>query len=203
MKIMLIVLAVLIIVEVTYLVLAQSLNQYFFITGNKNTMKKLMEPEQLNTVRASIKEYFGGANRNYTLQDLFEWESKHLRFVDSFPWFNLGRPAADPKDILNAGIGKCGEFAILYTAACISVGIEARLAVVTKSDFSVSPHEFCMVNVNGSWIQVDPSCYTPNKLVFNDTSPYQTWDWGPRVGKDYSVFDFDANNAYNITGLFV
>jgi len=67
MKIILIVLATLIISDVTYLVFAQSLNQYLFFSGNRDTMKKLMEPEQLNTVRASIEEYFGGANRNYTL----------------------------------------------------------------------------------------------------------------------------------------
>jgi transglutaminase-like putative cysteine protease len=204
MKIILIVIAVLMTFEVTYFVFAQSINQYFFISGNKDTMKKLMEPDQLNAVRTSIETYFGNTDRNYSLQDLFEWEGHKLSFVQGmFPWLGFGRPAADPKDIINAGLGKCGEYAILYTAACLSVGIEARIAVVTKSDFSVAPHEFCMVNVNGSWVQVDPSCYTPKKLVFNDTSPYQTWDWGPRVGKDYSIFDFDANNAYNVTSLFV
>jgi hypothetical protein len=60
-----------------------------------------------------------------------------------------------------------------------------------------------MVNINGSWVQVDSSCYTPNKLVSNDTSPYQTWDWGPGIGKDYSIFTFDSNRAYNVTDLFV
>ena len=87
-------------------------------------MKKVNEPEQLNAVRARIDNYFGNVARNYSLQDLFEWESNSLSFVSgAFPWLGFGRPAADAKDILNAGIGKCGEYAIVYTAACLSVGI--------------------------------------------------------------------------------
>jgi hypothetical protein len=187
-----------------YFVFAEPINHYFFLTGNEATMKKLMEPEQLKAVRMSIDSYFGNTGRNYSLQDLFVWEGHKLSFVQgAFPWLGFGRPAADPKDIMNSGLGKCGEYAILYTAACLSVGIEARLAVVTKSDYSDTPHALCMVNVNGTWTQLDPSCHTPVKLVFNDTAPYQTWYWGPRLGRDYSVFAFDVNNAYNVTSYFL
>ncbi len=196
-------LAAMLIWAMVNIIFAQPIKEHFFITGNIETMKVLVKPEQLNAVKASIQDYFGDTNRTYSLQDLFEWQNNHLRWADSFPWFGLGRPRADPIDILNAGIGHCGEYAILFTAACLAVGYDARIALVVKSDYSFAPHEFCMVRINDSWVQVDSSCYAPNRLVFNDTSPYQTWDWGPLVGKTYSIFTFDANNAYNVTGLFV
>ena len=42
----------------------------------------------------------------------------------------------DPIGILRVGIGRCGEFSILFTAACLAVGYQARMAVVEKNDFS-------------------------------------------------------------------
>jgi len=185
-----------------FLVFQEPIHQYFFLSDNEATMQKLTEPKQLNAVKNSIAEYFGNTNETYSLQDLFEWQNHHLRYVDSFPWFGLGRPAADPVDILNAGIGRCGEFSIIFTAACLAEGYEARLAVVVKSDYSSGPHEFCEVKINGTWTQVDSSCHAPNKLIINDTSVYKNWSWWP-LGNSYSIFDFDKNNGYNITSSFV
>ena len=166
-------------------------------------MHTITKLEVLKAVKASIDDYFGTSNTNHTLQDLFEWQNKHLRYVDSFPWFGLGRPSSDPRDILKAGIGRCGEFSNVFVAACLAEGCDARIAVVTKTDYSTSPHQFCEVKINGSWTQVDSSCYTPNKLVINDTSVYQKWGWWPLSEMGYSIFDFDGNNAYNITSSFV
>jgi hypothetical protein len=165
-------------------------------------MKLISKPEVLSAIRANITSYFGSSKSNYTLQDLFQWQNKYLRFLNgSFPLF--GRPSSDPRDILKAGIGKCGEVSNLFTAACLSVGFEGRIALVIKSDYTDGPHALCMVKIGDSWTQIDSSANAPNILVINDTSVYQNWYWGPRVGKDYSVFDFDTNNAYDVTNYFI
>ena len=64
--------------------------------------------------------------------------------------------------------------------------------VVTKSDFSASAHAFNEVKINGSWVQADSSVTTA-RLILDETSVYQKWDWYPRIGKDYSIFAFGEN----------
>jgi hypothetical protein len=192
---------VLMILGVTLAVFAEPINEYLFVSGNENIMQTIMQPKQLSAVKDSITAYFGDSNRACTLQDLFQWQNSHLKYVNSFPFLFI-RPS-DPIGILKAGIGRCGEFSILFTAACIAEGYDARIATVTKTDYSTSPHGFCVVQINGSWTQVDSSCYTPSKLVINETSVYQKWGWWPLSEMGYSIFDFDGNNAINITSSFV
>ncbi|MGD6934780.1 MAG: transglutaminase-like domain-containing protein [Candidatus Bathyarchaeia archaeon] len=201
-KALLVIAVVAIALAVTSFIFQEPMAHYFFVTGNQNTMKNIVNEEQLRLVKDSLEEYFGGT-KNLTLQDLFTWQNKHLRYVDSFPWFGLGRPSADPKAIMNAGIGRCGEYSILFTAACIAVGYQARIVTVVKTDFLSGVHQFCQVKLNGTWILVDSSCYAPDKLVINDTSVYTNWGWWPLQEKGYYAFSFDENNAYNITDTFV
>jgi len=115
----------------------------------------------------------------------------------------LGRPSTDPRDILQRGVGKCQEFSILFTAACISVGYDARTAAIVDMHFWNTPHAFLYVNLNGFWVEVDSSARAPDRLVVNDTSVYTNWSWFPGVGKEYYVFDFNANKAYNVTSNFL
>lgn len=190
----------LILLAVALLFCIEPVFQYLFISNGESIMQLIEKPEVQNAIKANITAYFGGSKSNYTLQDLFEWQNQYLKYVDSFPH---GRPSNDPRDILKAGVGRCGEFSNLFVAACLSVGYEARIASVIKTDYTDGPHALCMVKINETWTQIDSSANAPNTLVINDTSVYQNWYWGPRVGKDYSVFDFDANNAYNVTNYFV
>jgi hypothetical protein len=186
-----------------YFVFEEPINKYLGFSGEENAMKTLMQPQQLSAVRASINAYFGCSNQTYTLQELFQWQNAHLKYVNSFPWTYAFYRPNDPIGILKAEIGRCGEFTVLFTAACIAEGYDARIAVVVKNDYSTSAHEFCEVKIDGTWTQVDSSCYAPKLLVINDTLVYQQWGWWPLQQMGYSIFDFTANNAYNITGYFV
>ncbi len=201
-KVILVVCLAMIIILSVLLVFAEPINRYLSFSGEENAMKTLMQPQQLSAVRTSINTYFGSSNRSYTLQDLFQWQNAHLKYANSFPWtYTFYRPN-DPIGILKAGIGRCGEFSVLFTAACLAEGYDARIAVVVKSDYSSGSHEFCEVKINGTWTQVDSSCHAPNSLVINDTSVYKNWGWWP-LGNSYSIFDFDQSNGYNITSSFV
>jgi hypothetical protein len=173
--------------------------QNFAIVG-ENIMKNIEQPQALSTIRASIDNYFGEAKQNYTLKDLFGWQNAHLKWGSSF-WWIFGR-STNPRDILSSGVGRCQEYSILFTAACLSAGYEARIATVTKSDYTYSPHGFLEVKLNGTWTQVDSSAHTPTELVINNTSVYQGWDWWP-LGDSYSIFTFDQNHAYNVTSNYI
>jgi hypothetical protein len=191
----------LIIVLSGLLVFEEPIDKYLFFSGEENAMKTLMQPQQLSAVRASIDAYFGNSNSTYTLQELFQWQNSHLKYVNSFPFSYYFYRPNDPIGILKAGIGRCGEFSVLFTAACLAEGYDARIAVVVKTDYSTSPHQFCELKINGTWTQVDSSCYT-TRLVINETSVYQKWGWWPLAQMGYSIFDFDQTNAYNITSYF-
>jgi hypothetical protein len=171
-------------------------NETKFIVGNEATMKTIMQAEQLDAVNQSLHEFFGFSKTNYTLHDLFQWENQTLSPLNDTA---VMAKSPAPEDILEKKVGKCGEYSILFTAACICTGHEARLAVVEKSDFSQGVHQFCEVKNNGTWTQIDSSIIS-HGLVVGNMSVYQGWGWWPLQEKGYSVFTFDANNAYNVTG---
>jgi hypothetical protein len=201
-RILVVCLVLLVVVTISILVFEEPINKYLGFSGEENAMKTLMQPQQLDAVRASISDYFGASNRNYSLQDLFQWQNAHLKYVNNFPWsYTFYRPN-DPIGILKAGIGRCGEFSVLFTAACLAEGYDARIALVIKSDYSTSAHEFCEVKINGTWTQVDSSWYMM-RLVVNETSVYEKSGWWPLQQMGYSIFDFDQKHAYNITSYFV
>lgn len=92
--------------------------------------------------------------------------------MDNFPAsFNRSN---DPQDILKAGIGRCQEFAILFTAACLAEGYDARKAFAVKSDFTDAPHALCEVKIGGTWTQVDSNASAPEQFDINKTSVYQS-----------------------------
>jgi transglutaminase-like putative cysteine protease len=175
--------------------------EYGFLEGNKETMRNIMRQEQLQAVNESIHEFFGPQKNNFTLPELFQWQNQHLTYSENM--INGERPEPFPTDILEKKIGKCGEFAILFTAACICAGYDARIVAVINSNFLDGPHQFCEVKLNGTWTQVDSSAHAPSELVVNNTTVYQGWGWWPLDKNGYSIFAFDTNNAYNITNRYV
>ncbi len=175
--------------------------EYGFIEGNKETMRTIIRPEQLQAVNESIHEFFGPQKNSFTLTELFQWQNQHLSYKENMT--NAERPEPIPTDILEKKIGKCGEFAILFTGACISSGYDARIVTVINSNYTDGPHQFCEVKLNGTWMQVDSSAHAPNDLVVNNTTVYQNCYWWPLDTNGYSLFAFDANNAYNVTSRYL
>jgi hypothetical protein len=115
---------------------------------------------------------------------LLDWEQKRLTWANgSFTRYS------DPQSILNQGKGKCEEYSIVYSAACLALGYEARLLVSRQFYLAFLGlhgfHVWTEVKLNGSWVQFDPSP-TP---FWNDTSRYRGWDWGPRTTLNVLAFE--------------
>lgn len=92
-----------------------------------------------------------------------------------------------PQQILNQGKGKCGEFAIVYVAACLALGYEARIVACRQFYliFVYGFHAWAEVKLDGVWTHVDPS----PTAFWNDTSRYRSWNWEPRI--TLNVFAFE------------
>jgi transglutaminase-like putative cysteine protease len=84
-------------------------------------MKDLNSPETKAYMRNKI-------NGTYNFIELLNWTNQNLNWSDeSFPRYSR------PQQILEQGKGRCGEFAIVYVAACLALEYEARL--VTSRQF--------------------------------------------------------------------
>jgi hypothetical protein len=101
---------------------------------------------------------------------------------------------------LEQGIGRCEEYSIVYVAACLALGYEARLLVSWQFYLAfVGLHGFhvwAKVKLNSSWVQVDPSP-TP---FWNDTSGYKNSEWGPRI--TLNVFAFEDDRIEDVASQY-
>jgi transglutaminase-like putative cysteine protease len=175
-------------------VFARPINEYFFKSGGIENMKLLQQPDVANAIRANITAYFGSA-RNYTTEELFQWENKYLKWTDTISLFDRH---SDPREVLSFGKGKCQEYAILFASACVATGKDVRLVVCEKSDFSNGVHAWNQVMINGSWVDVDSSL-----SMVNSSERYRLWYWWSGLGKDYLIFSFVLNGiCEDITSQF-
>jgi hypothetical protein len=138
-------------------------------------MKNLNSSETKAYMRDRMKE-------TYNFTGLLNWTGRNLNWSkESFTRYTR------PQEILNQGKGRCGEFTIVYVAACLALGYEAR--IVVPGQFCViflhGFHAWAEVKLNGIWTHVDPSP-TP---FWNDTSRYKSWNWGLRIGLSFSAFE--------------
>ena len=149
-------------------------------------MKDLNSPETKAFIRNKI-------NGTYNFVELLNWTNQNLNWSDeSFTRYSL------PQQILEQGKGRCGEFAIVYVAACLALGYEARLVVSRQfyQIFGGGFHVWAEVKVDGIWTHVDPSP-TP---FWNDTSRYRSWDWGPRWM--LKIYAFEDGKVEDVTSRY-
>jgi hypothetical protein len=92
-----------------------------------------------------LRLFFNGP-QNYT--ELLKWVQDKLIFENG----NLSERPVDPLKIIAQGRAKCQEYAILYTALCLSQGYEARLVVAHVLD----SHAWTEIKLNGRWVPVEP-----------------------------------------------
>ncbi len=161
---------------------AKSTREFFFKNGGIEEMNLLRKVEVKNAIRENITAYFGTA-RNYTIEDLFRWENNYLKWADTLGVFDR---KSDPREILSFGKGKCGEYASLFASACTAIGIDVKIVVSEKADFSNGAHAWNQVLIDGSWVNVDASL-----SLVNSTERYRAWDWWNGLGADYFIFSFD------------
>lgn len=85
---------------------------------------------------------------NYT--QLLEWESSRINYTRE----SIERHT-NPIEILNYGLGRCGEFSILYVSICLANDIPARLVIDLVVD-----HVWAEVNPSKdgkTWVHVEPT----------------------------------------------
>lgn len=125
----------------------------------------------------------------YNFTGLFGWEHSRLSFnEDSAGWFE------DPIVILDEGKGICEQFSIVYVSACLALGYQARLVVAANTTDWSFIHVWAEVNVNGSWVHVDPS-----DQVWNQPLRYLSWDWGSHIGSDVRIYAFENGKVMDVT----
>ena len=142
-----------------------------------------------NVVMTELIEMFP-EKLNFT--QLLTWQSSRLNYTDS-----LSQRHTNPIEIIDFGIGRCGEFAFLYTAICIANDIPARLV----SDLVVD-HAWTEINPSKDgviWIHVDPTeCCT---RIASGTSIYQEPATvnHPLLYSNYWGSDFKMTFAFQVT----
>lgn len=103
--------------------------------------KRLMDASLLSELRG----LFG---RRFTLVELLEWVHERVKWSEG----DIVRHE-DPLEIIAYGRGRCGEFAILFTALCLAHNYRARLIL------DMSDHVWTEVwdAEEERWVHVDPS----------------------------------------------
>jgi len=127
--------------------------------------------------RSVMKDPIEGLNYS----ELLEWEHKWLRYTEGY----LKQPRPElPIPIIERGLGRCGEFALLYTGLCLANNIEVRLVIdcsVKTDNRSTADHVWNEVYVDGKWIHVDP---TENKI---DQPDLYAVKWNKNVNRVYAI----------------
>jgi len=139
--------------------------------------KRVADPSLLKR----LKRFFKGRQ---TLSQLLEWVHAKLKF-------NKGDIIRheDPFEIIKYGQGKCREFSVLFTAACLANGYRARLIL------DMSDHAWTEVwdTKRNKWIHIDPS----EKRINNPEMYEQDWK------KDLKeVYAFEKGNMEDVTKTY-
>lgn len=124
-----------------------------FIDGRTAVVAKVTHHESvsLNLTSTNIitkLEQMFPEKLNYT--QLLNWESRRLNYTEG----PIERHT-NPIEILEYGLGRCGEFSILYVSICLANNVPARLvtdAIVDHVWAEVNPS-----NDTKTWIHIDPT----------------------------------------------
>jgi hypothetical protein len=153
----------------------------------------------LDYIDNTLRDPIGGLN--YT--QLLTWEHRHLEYIPTNVTF-LRRNM--PIDILSKTVqangkamGRCGEFALLYTGLCMANRLQVKLIVdessfINKSKSAAGDHVWNEVWDNsfvfwiqgttftGKWVHVDPT-----EQRINDPQMYVR-DWNKDVNLVYAIW---------------
>lgn len=122
--------------------------------GRTSVIEKIAHHESVllslssNDIMTQIRQNFS-EKLNYT--ELLAWESTRLTYTKE----PIKNRTTNPVEILKRGIGKCGEFSIVYVSICLANDIPARLvtgAVVDHAWAEVNP-----LKDGRTWIHVEPT----------------------------------------------
>lgn len=134
--------------------------------------------------------------RDCNFTELYEWVHKNLEFVPVNETFERH---SDPLEILESGKGRCGEFSILYVAACLAHGYESRIIVavdVCNLIHWTGEHVWAEVKLD-DWVHIDPSDRT-----WNEPDRYRAWDWGKEIGSRIKIYAFEDGKYEDVTSNY-
>jgi hypothetical protein len=134
--------------------------------------------------------------RDYNFTEVYDWIHENLDFVPLSENFPPEQRHTDPIEIKQSGKGRCGEFAILYVAACLAHGYECRLVIATDCSGLIwtNKHAWAEVKVNGLWVHVDPS-----ERRWQEPQMYKQWNWGQDIGSKVRIFAFEEGKIEEVT----
>jgi len=155
---------------------------------------KIMEKSNSLDYKTEIRSWF---DRAYNFTDVYQWLHEKLEFVPVGVSFERHE---DPIEIAQSGKGRCGEFSILYVAACLAHGYQSRIVVAV--DFSNPlalqyPHVWAEVKLD-RWVHVDPS-----DRVWDEPHRYLAWPWGKGIGSSVRVYAFEDGKCEEVTSNYI
>lgn len=176
-----------------------SVPAYFYgskIYNGWENSRVINDPEVLDALR-------GNFDRNYNYTELFVWEHQHL----NFSWDDIERHT-NPIEILDYGRGRCGEFAILYTALCRANGYDSRLVVNIFGD-----HAWTQIRINNTWIHFDASLDVNDSRVMQPEIYERDWNNAPILALAFGQSGIEdvtsqyrsglLNNINQMTGVLI
>ncbi len=147
--------------------------------------------EEIKELYRGISERLADKSLMFRLQSLFEGKRtlpQLLEWVHARVRFNKGKIVRhdDPLEIIEYGQGKCREFSVLFTAACLANGYRARLIL------DLSDHAWTEVweDKEKRWIHVDPS-----ERRIDDPEMYER-DWKKTLKE---VYAFENGKREDVT----
>ena len=170
-------------VHVLYLQPTKYQNYHLGIMSNCNDPSK----------KVMVRSWF---IRDYNFTEIYDWVHENLDFVPLNESFPPEQRHTDPIEIKQSGKGRCGEFTILYVAACLAHGYECRLIVASDCSGLIwaDKHTWAEVKVNGLWVHVDPS-----ERRWQEPQMYKQWSWGQDIGSKVRIFAFEEGKVEDVT----
>lgn len=157
-------------------------SQYAEMVKSKN--------ELLNYTRDVLKYSIAGLNYS----ELLIWEHLYLTYIS--PSVDIGTREELPIPIIEKGIGRCGEFALLYNGLLLTNGYTCRIVIDCSDktdDRLAGDHVWNEVFLNGMWVHVDPT-----EQRINEPKMYVR-DWEKNVNKVFAVTD---NEIIDVTSTY-
>lgn len=136
--------------------------------------RDLADPALLGELRSKFDRRCGPG-------ELLNWVHERVKFDNG----KIDRHN-DPREILDYGRGRCGEFSILFTSLCLAHGYRARLIL------DMSDHVWTEVwdSARERWVHVDPS-----EKRIDDPSMYER-DWKKNL---HEIYALENGNIENVT----
>ena len=172
----------------------------YIVQHYQDVVKKMSDPTYLQQFRDYAKNNLSDPLDDLDYLGLLRWESRHLWYpgTDTDNSYLDANRREMPIDIVSrVGLGRCGEFSLLYFGLCKANNIPIRLIVdnsMSLGEKLAGDHMWNEVYINGRWIHVDP---TQVSTLMQAKLPYSLWIDNPLVYQ--KVWNKDVNEVWTIT----